>query len=47
MTQPQLTGASILDQGRTPEEWAAVFQARGMTVSPRTLRQDQQLVSGK
>ena len=42
MTQanPLPTGASILDQGRTPEEWAAVFQARGMTVSPRTLRQE-------
>jgi hypothetical protein len=32
------TGAQILDESRTPEEWAEVFARRGMTVSARTLR---------
>lgn len=33
------TGSKLLDDGKTPEEWSRLFKDRGMTVSPRTLRQ--------
>ena len=32
------TGAQILDEGRTPEEWCEIFRARRMTLSARSLR---------
>lgn len=34
------SGAHILDEGRTPEEWCSLFKKRGMLVSPRSLRAD-------
>lgn len=33
------TGARILDTGRTPAEWVAVFAERGMHLSERSLRE--------
>lgn len=34
-----LLGSTILDTGKTPDEWVAVFAERGLEVSERTLRE--------
>lgn len=34
-----LVGSHILDTGKSPEEWADILAARGITISPRTLRE--------
>lgn len=36
--QSQTTGSRILDQGRTPDEWAAYLAMRGIKVQPDTIR---------
>lgn len=33
------TGSFVLDKGKTPAEWCSIFDARGIHVSERTIRQ--------
>lgn len=39
MTARATTGSKFLDHGKTPDEWAAILNARGIEVTSRTIRE--------